>query len=120
MNILFDITFDQMDVDYTLTAISEPLFGFMGDSLVPQGKIILAVDFEEHSRHLRKFMEFFVFNNRSAYHGVLGRLALKDLQAMTPIYHLVMKFPDARRGRQDSQQSDGGKGLLYERITKRQ
>ncbi|KAL2513151.1 Uncharacterized protein Adt_18751 [Abeliophyllum distichum] len=34
VNILFGSTFDQMDVDHELTAISEPLFSFMEDSLV--------------------------------------------------------------------------------------
>ncbi|KAL2525848.1 Uncharacterized protein Adt_10902 [Abeliophyllum distichum] len=34
MNILFDSAFDQMDVDHELTAISEPLLSFIGDSLM--------------------------------------------------------------------------------------
>ncbi|KAL2512804.1 Uncharacterized protein Adt_18404 [Abeliophyllum distichum] len=34
VNILFGSAFDQMDVDHELTAISELLFGFTGDSLV--------------------------------------------------------------------------------------
>lgn len=29
----------------------------------------------------------------STYHGVLGRQALKELWAVTSIYHLCMKFP---------------------------
>ncbi|KAL2542569.1 Uncharacterized protein Adt_03547 [Abeliophyllum distichum] len=36
VNILFGNAFDQMDVDHELTAISEPLFDFTGDSLIPQ------------------------------------------------------------------------------------
>ncbi|KAL2542031.1 Uncharacterized protein Adt_03009 [Abeliophyllum distichum] len=93
VNILFGSAFDQIDVDHKLTAIFELLFGFTRDSLVPQGRIILAVDFGEPSCHLKKFIEFFIVDTRSAYHGVLRRPALKDLQAVTSIHHLAIKFP---------------------------
>ncbi|KAL2542840.1 Uncharacterized protein Adt_03818 [Abeliophyllum distichum] len=45
VNILFDSTFDQIDVDHELTAIFEPLFDFTGDNLIPRRRISLAVDF---------------------------------------------------------------------------
>ncbi|KAL2480712.1 Uncharacterized protein Adt_33678 [Abeliophyllum distichum] len=86
-------TLDQMDVDHELTAISEPLCGFTGDSLISQGRITLAVDFDEPPCHLKKFMEFLIVDTRSAYHGVFRRPALKDLQAVMSIHHPVMKFP---------------------------
>ncbi|KAL2526231.1 Uncharacterized protein Adt_11285 [Abeliophyllum distichum] len=37
VNILFGSAFDQMEVDHEVTAISEPLFGFTGDNLIPRG-----------------------------------------------------------------------------------
>ncbi|KAL2479865.1 Uncharacterized protein Adt_32831 [Abeliophyllum distichum] len=92
VSVLFGSAFDQIDVDHELTAISEPLFGFMGDSLVLRGRITLAVDFREPPCHLKKFMKFLIVYTRSAYHGVLGKPTLKDLQAVTSIHHLVMKF----------------------------
>ncbi|KAL2498252.1 Ribonuclease H [Abeliophyllum distichum] len=64
VNILFDSAFNQMDVDHELTAISEPLFDFTGDSLIPRGRITLAVDFGEPPRYLRKFMEFLIVDTR--------------------------------------------------------
>ncbi|KAL2506437.1 Uncharacterized protein Adt_22058 [Abeliophyllum distichum] len=85
-----------IDVDHELTAISEPLFDFKGDSLVPRERITLAVDFEELPCHLKKFMEFLILDTYSAYHGVLGKSALKNLQAITSIHHLTMKFPTPR------------------------
>ncbi|KAL2471515.1 Ribonuclease H [Abeliophyllum distichum] len=85
--------FDQMDVDHELTAISELLFGFMEDSLIPRGKITFVVDFGEPPCHLRKFIIFLIVDTCSAYHRVLGRPALKDLQAVTSIQHLAMTFP---------------------------
>ncbi|KAL2532011.1 Uncharacterized protein Adt_05362 [Abeliophyllum distichum] len=77
-NILFS-TFDEIDVNHELMATSEPLFSFTGDSLIPKRRITTAVDFGEPPCHLKKFMEFLVVDTCSAYHKVLGRLALKDL-----------------------------------------
>ncbi|KAL2498278.1 Uncharacterized protein Adt_23828 [Abeliophyllum distichum] len=93
VNILFGSAFDQMEVDHEVTAISEPLFGFTGDSLIPRRRINLAVDFGEPPRHIRKFMKFLIVDTHSANHGILGRPALKYLQAVTSIHHLAMKFP---------------------------
>ncbi|KAL2465863.1 Uncharacterized protein Adt_41714 [Abeliophyllum distichum] len=106
VNILFDSAFDQMDVDHELTAISEPLFGFTGDSLIPRGRITLVVDFGEPPCHLKKFMEFFIVDTRFAYHGVLGRHALKDLQAVTSIHHPGDEVPNVKRGRQEPMDVD--------------
>ncbi|KAL2470107.1 Uncharacterized protein Adt_38243 [Abeliophyllum distichum] len=39
VNILFGSAFDQIEVVHNLTTISEPLFGFTGYSLIPQGMI---------------------------------------------------------------------------------
>ncbi|KAL2531990.1 Uncharacterized protein Adt_05341 [Abeliophyllum distichum] len=88
VNILFDSAFDQMDMDNKLTSISELLFSFMGDSLVPRGRITLTVDFREPPCHLRKFMEFLIVDTSSAYHGVLGRPTLKDLQTEARAYYM--------------------------------
>ncbi|KAL2526730.1 Uncharacterized protein Adt_11784 [Abeliophyllum distichum] len=41
-------------------------------------------------------MEFLIVDTRFTYHGVLGRPALKDLQAVTSIHHLAMKFSTPR------------------------
>ncbi|KAL2526895.1 Uncharacterized protein Adt_11949 [Abeliophyllum distichum] len=50
------------------------------------------VDFRELPYYLKKFMEFLVVDTHSAYDRVLERPTLKDLQAITSIHHLAMKF----------------------------
>lgn len=47
---------------------------------------------EELSQTSLNFMEFLIIDSRLTYHGVLGRPTLKDLGAITFIYHLCMKF----------------------------
>lgn len=39
-NIIFGATFDKMDVDHELTLMTSPLYGFIGDSIIPRGKIL--------------------------------------------------------------------------------
>ncbi|KAL2542460.1 Uncharacterized protein Adt_03438 [Abeliophyllum distichum] len=51
------------------------------------------MDFGELPCHMKKFMEFLVVDTCSAFHGILRRTALKDLQVVTSIHHLAMKFP---------------------------
>lgn len=96
VNILFGTTFDKMAVDHELTPMSSPLYGFTGDSIIPRGKITIAVEMGALPQVAHHFMEFLVLDRRSAYHGVLGRPALKELWAVTSIHHLCIKFPTER------------------------
>ncbi|KAL2505512.1 Reverse transcriptase domain-containing protein [Abeliophyllum distichum] len=84
----------------------------------PMRKDHLAVDFDEPLHHLRKFMKFMIVDTRSAYHGVLGRPALKDLQAITSIHHLAMKFPTPEGVSRVRRNQTEGKGMLYECLAK--
>ena len=40
--------------------------------------------------------DFLVINQPSAFNVVLGRPSLRELRAITSIYHLLMKFPMPR------------------------
>lgn len=93
VNILFGTTFDKMKVDHELTPVSSPLYGFTGDGIVPRGKITLTIEMGEEPLIAYHFMEFLMVDNRSAYHGALGRPALTYLWAVTSIHHLCIKFP---------------------------
>ncbi|XP_022886722.1 uncharacterized protein LOC111402573 [Olea europaea var. sylvestris] len=61
--------------------------------IIPRGRIILPVEMGSAPLVAQYFIEFLVVDHRSAYHGVLGRPALKDLWAVTSIHYLCMKFP---------------------------
>lgn len=101
INITFRATFDKMEVDHELTLMSSPLYRFTGDCIIllttfillfdhfptfqggyflsSKGKITLAIGMGTTPFTAHHFMKFFVVDNRFAYHGVLGRLALKEL-----------------------------------------
>ncbi|XP_022871361.1 uncharacterized protein LOC111390535 [Olea europaea var. sylvestris] len=82
-----------MILDHQLTPTTTPLCGFTGDSTTPRGKITLAVEMGESPQTTMNFMEFLIVDSQSAYHGVLGRPALKELGAVISIQHLCIKFP---------------------------
>lgn len=55
-----------------------------------QGKITLAD--RKIPQIARRYMDFLMVDNLSAYHGVLERSSLKELWAITSIHHFCMKF----------------------------
>ncbi|KAL2486762.1 Ribonuclease H [Abeliophyllum distichum] len=59
--------------------------------------LYLTVTIEEEPLATHTFMEFSMVDRRSAYHGVLGRPALKEFWAVASIHNLCMKF-SAERG----------------------
>lgn len=82
-----------MEVDHEVTSVTSPLYGFTGDSIIQRGKFNLAIEIGIAPFIAHYFMEFLVLDHRSTYHRVLGRPTLKELQAITSIHHLYMKFP---------------------------
>ena len=44
VNILFGSTFDKMQIEHGLIPMTDPLFGFTGDSIIPRGRITLPVE----------------------------------------------------------------------------
>ncbi|XP_022883683.1 uncharacterized protein LOC111400502 [Olea europaea var. sylvestris] len=93
VNILIGSTFDKMILDHELTRTTTPLYGFIGDSITPRGKITLVVEMGESPQTTMNFMKFLIVDSRSAYHRVLDRPALKELGTVTSIHHLCIKLP---------------------------
>lgn len=91
-NIFFEATFNKMIVDRELTPITIPYMTSSETASLQGKKITLTVEMEESSQTSLNFMEFLIVDSRLAYHGVLGRSALKDLGVVTSIYYLRMKF----------------------------
>ena len=77
--------------------MTSPLYGFIGDHVIPRGTIKLAVMVEEHPRILTVVTEFLAVYCPLAFNGVIGRLLLKALRAVISIHCLTMKFPIAMR-----------------------
>ena len=66
-----------------------PLYGFIGDQVIPRGTIKLAVMVGDHHRTLTMVTEFLAVDCLSAFYGVIERPFLKALRAKTSIYCLT-------------------------------
>ena len=69
------------------------LYGFTGESVIPEGTIKLAITQVEAPRTTTTVIDFLVVNCPSAFNGVLVRLLLRTLKAVTYIHCLTIKFP---------------------------
>ena len=75
--------------------------------MTPKGSIKLVVILGEPPRTKTIVTNFLAMNCPSAFNGVLGRLLLKALKAVTSIHCLTMKFPAmARIGQVRGRQRD--------------
>lgn len=79
INVLFSSTHNKMLVDHKLISIREPLYRFTRNNIIPWRMITLAVEMDAPLLMDHHFIEFLVVDNRSAYHGMLGRPTLKEL-----------------------------------------
>ena len=87
--------------------MTSPLYGFIRDSAIPKGTIKLAITLGEPPQAVTVVINFHVVKCLSAFNGVLGRLLLKALKAVTSIHYLTMKLPTtARIGQVQGRQHD--------------
>ena len=76
-----------------LSPTTSPLYGLIGDHVIPKGTIKLVVTLGEHPRVSTVVTKFFTVDGLSTFNGVIGRLLLRSLKAVTSIHCLTMKFP---------------------------
>ena len=69
------------------------IYGFTGDSVIPMGVISFPMTLREYPRQSCVMKNFLVIDQPLAFNAVLGRPSLRELTAITSIYHLLMKFP---------------------------
>ncbi|KAK2998090.1 hypothetical protein RJ639_024889 [Escallonia herrerae] len=88
-----DIIFEDMGIsDDRVKLISSPLYGFIGASAPVKGIASLTVIAGEGPCQAVHTLDFLIVKVRSSYNGILGRMGLNKLQAVTSTYHLIMKF----------------------------
>ena len=73
------------------------IYSFTGDSIIPLGVISLPMTLGEYPRQSCVMADLLVIDQPSAFNVVLGRPSLRELRAITSIYHLLIKFPTPHR-----------------------
>ena len=79
-----------------LTLTTSTFYGFTRDSVILKWTIKLAVILREPPRAATVVVDFLAVKCQLAFNGVLGRLLLKALKAVTSIHCLTMRFPTAK------------------------
>ena len=96
VDIIYLNTYKRMSLtESELSPMTSPLYGFIGDHVIPKGIIKLVVTMGEHTRVLMVMTVFLIVDCLSAFNGIIGRPLLKAIKVITSIYHLTIKFPTA-------------------------
>ncbi|XP_052187708.1 uncharacterized protein LOC127798287 [Diospyros lotus] len=92
VNVMYRACFDQIRSGLKQLGLSsEPLYGFTGDTMVPVRRISLPFTIGDIDRQPTTLAEFLIVNCL-AYNIVLGRPAMNDLDLVTSIRSLTIKF----------------------------
>ena len=93
VDILYFQAFERMGLKVNdLKPSPNPVYGFIGDSVIPLEMISLPMTLGEYPRQSCVMADFLVIDQPSAFNAVLGRPSLRELRAVTNIHHLLMKF----------------------------
>ena len=96
-DILYWDAFKQMGIAIDkLEPSLNPLLGFAGDRVLPEGCITLPVTAGDAPNQSTVMVRFLVVKCPSVYNVILGRPTLNSLKAVTSTYHLAIKFPTER------------------------
>jgi len=94
VDILYADCLDKMGIPRSrLQNSAQPLYGFTGDSVIPEGAIELPMTIGDRPHTATVMSKFLVVKGGDQYNAVIGRPTLRALRAVTSIYHQTMKFP---------------------------
>ena len=94
VNILYEGAYQKTSLRWAnFTQITSLFYGFIGDSVIPEGTIKLAITLGEPPRMATVVIDFLTVNCPLAFNGVLGRSLLRALKVMMSIHCLTIKFP---------------------------
>ncbi|VFQ71635.1 unnamed protein product [Cuscuta campestris] len=94
VNIMYVRTFEEMGLkNELLKRVRTPLSGFTGDIIDSEGLVEVMVTFGDGEHKKTIPVEFLVVRLLGSHNLILGRPALEDLDSVTSVKYLSMKFP---------------------------
>ncbi|GKC81870.1 hypothetical protein Tco_1137587 [Tanacetum coccineum] len=69
------------------------LTGFSGETIWPLGQLRLLVTIGDADHSTRAWMNFMIVRLLSPYNGIIGRLGIREIQAVSSTAHRMLKFP---------------------------
>ncbi|XP_059431557.1 uncharacterized protein LOC132165069 [Corylus avellana] len=100
-NILYWSAFRKLNLGQEkIIPTSCPLMGFTGEQVQLVRSIELLITAGSYPRQVKVMIYFLLVNQPSAYNGIIERMALNELRAITSTLHLKMKFSTDHRVRE--------------------
>ncbi|GJZ51640.1 reverse transcriptase domain-containing protein [Tanacetum coccineum] len=69
------------------------LTGFSGETIWPLGQLRLLVTIVDVDHSTKAWMNFMIVRSLSPYNGIIGRLGIREIQAVPSTAHEMLKFP---------------------------
>ena len=92
VDILYYQAFQRMGLKVSdLKPSPNPIYGFMGDSIIPLGVISLPMTLSEYPRQSCVMADLLVIDQPLAFNVVLGRPSLRELKTITSIVKVASK-----------------------------
>ncbi|GJR72125.1 reverse transcriptase domain-containing protein [Tanacetum coccineum] len=69
------------------------LTGFSGETIWPLGQLKLLVKIGDADHSTKAWMDFIIIRSLSPYNGIIGRLGIREIQAVPSTAHGMLEFP---------------------------
>ncbi|GJS93630.1 reverse transcriptase domain-containing protein [Tanacetum coccineum] len=93
--VLYEHCFNQLrlEIKNQMVPATTSLTGFSGETIWPLGqlRLLVTIGYADHST--RAWMNFMIVRSLSPYNGIIGRLGIREIQAVPSTAHGMLKFP---------------------------
>ncbi|GJW98733.1 reverse transcriptase domain-containing protein [Tanacetum coccineum] len=94
MEVLFEHCFNRLrpEIQRQMAPATTSLIGFSGETIWPIGQIRLLVTIGDAEHSTEAWMNFMIVRSPSPYNGIIGRLGIKEIQAVPSTTNGMIKF----------------------------
>nr|GEV76629.1 reverse transcriptase domain-containing protein [Tanacetum cinerariifolium] len=98
MEILYEHCFNRLrpEIKNQMVPATTSLTGFSGETIWPLGQLRLLVIIGDADHSTRAWMNFMIVRSLSPYNGIIGRLGIREIQAVPSTAHGMLKFPEEK------------------------
>ncbi|GJR03238.1 reverse transcriptase domain-containing protein [Tanacetum coccineum] len=95
MEILYEHCFNRLrpEIKNQIVLATTLLTGFSGETIWPLGQLRLLVTIGDAYHFTKEWMNFMIVRSLSPYNGIIGRLGIREIQAVPSTAHGMLKFP---------------------------
>ncbi|GJX29929.1 reverse transcriptase domain-containing protein [Tanacetum coccineum] len=95
MEVLFKHCFNRLrpEIKSQMVPAITSLTGFSGETIWPLGQLRLLVTIGDAEHSTKAWMNFMIVRSPSPYNGIIGRLRIREIQAVPSTTHRMIKFP---------------------------